>query len=55
MDLYQTGDKKFVAGLLVEGGVVKKAAPIIKWMVGKRIEDVEKQAKQSHWFFIKVV
>lgn len=40
--LYQAITPRFVAGIEVENGVVVRAAPILKWAVGKRLDMVER-------------
>jgi hypothetical protein len=39
--LYQATTRYFCCGLEVESGRVMSAAPIIKWMIGKSLADVE--------------
>jgi hypothetical protein len=44
----------FCAGLLSEDGIVIKAAPILKWTLGKNIEDVQKWVKSKRGLMILV-
>jgi hypothetical protein len=41
MTLYQATTRYFCCGLEAENGCVVNAAPIIRWMVGKPLADVE--------------
>lgn len=47
MTLVRVVTSYFVAGLLVENGIVKKAAPILRWTVGKPLEDVYAWVKKK--------
>jgi hypothetical protein len=42
------------AGLVIGGGHVRKAAPILKYMAGWRIERVEEYCRKRYWQCVKI-
>lgn len=53
-DLYQIDAPHFCAGLLVEHGCVWKAAPILNWAIGKKIDDVIAYSRRKRWTIAQV-
>lgn len=52
--LYQVTSGYFCAGIVVKGGHITEAAPILKWTIGKRLVSFEVTAKLKSWTLIKV-
>ncbi len=48
--LYQIRTPHFTAGLQVENGIVAKAAPIIRYMIGWSPEHVLQYCRSKKWF-----
>lgn len=49
MTLVRVTAPHFVAGLLAQGGVVKEAAPILRWAVGKSTRECAAYFKRKRW------
>jgi len=47
--IYQISAKYFTAGIVVTDDIVVKAAPILKWMVGKDIAHVKSYCKHKKY------
>jgi hypothetical protein len=46
-DLYRVVTDNFVAGLVVKEGQVVRAAPILRWAIGKPVDELRRQIEQS--------
>lgn len=53
-DLYQVDVPHFCAGLVVYGGVVGEAAPILNWVIGKPLSDLERWVRVKGGTLVKV-
>ena len=54
-DLYRVTTPYMCCGLLVRGGVVRIAAPIMKWSVGKSITDVRSWVESKGYKMSRIV
>jgi hypothetical protein len=45
-DLYRVTTDKFVAGCVVKEGRVVQAAPILRWAIGKPLEELRRQIEE---------
>ncbi len=48
MLLYRATTSYFCCGLLVEDGVIRDAAPIVKWAIGKRLVEFSAWIARKH-------
>lgn len=47
--LIQISSSYFVAGIIFKNNIVIKAAPIVKWMIGKNIDYIKQYCLSKHW------
>ena len=47
--LVQISSSYFVAGVVFKNNIAIKAAPIIKWMIGKDITYIKMHCLSKHW------
>lgn len=53
--LYQITTPRFVAGLTVDpNGVISSVAPIIRWMLGQRIDNIRSYCSRMRYKIIRV-
>jgi hypothetical protein len=45
-DLYRVATRKFVAGCVVKEGRVVQSAPILRWAIGKSLEELRRQIEE---------
>jgi hypothetical protein len=48
-DLYRVDAPHFCAGLEADNGKVIRAAPIIGWMVGRRLDHIADYCRKKRW------
>ena len=53
-DLWQVISPRFVAGLVVDAGMVTQAAPILQKYVGQNLEYTFESCRAKGWSFLSV-
>jgi hypothetical protein len=52
--LYQIEAPRFTAGLETVNGIVRVAAPILGWAIGKRIEKIIEYCERKKWRIVQI-
>jgi hypothetical protein len=47
--MYQIQSNYFTCGIVVCDGRVTEAAPIVKWMTGRKFSEVQSYCTKKHW------